>query len=277
MNQTVEFDKVTDQGIYYRHWPINGDDAVKGVILLVHGLGEHCERYQHMADFFNQNGYVICSMDLPGHGHSDGIRGHVDSFDDYTNSVITLHDKIKHHYPENKIYLLGHSMGGLIAAKVLLDHQDLFKAALLSGPAIQSPQEPPAIQIMIIKLLAMIAPKFGAIVLDADKISRDPLVVETYMNDPLVNKGKLSTRFLVEMFATMQTCKDNASNITLPISIMHGGEDVMTAPAGSELLHNSIGSEDKTLKIYEGLYHEIFNEPESQDIFNDVLVWLNKH
>ncbi len=271
MNNT----QFTENGLYYRQWPTS-QVIDSRTVLLVHGLGEHCERYGPLAAALNDAGYNVCSMDLPGHGKSEGTRGHIDSFKDYHQAVLGLRAKIDDWYPNRKVFLLGHSMGGLISTQLLLDHQDLFAGALLSGAAIQSPQAPPSWQISLIKLISKVAPKAGMLELDASKISRDPEVVKTYMNDPLVNKGKLSAKFLVAMFAAMNECQTRASAINLPIRIMHGSDDVMTASAGSELLYNKVSSTDKELKIYDGLFHEIFNEPEAPEIYTEIIDWLDK-
>jgi len=274
MNQSNN--QFTENGIYYRRWPLADGQQPKAVVLLVHGLGEHCERYTAIAKALNTAGYALCSLDLPGHGQSEGVRGHIDHFSDYSNAALSLHAKVLEWYPDTPIYLLGHSMGGLIAAQLLIYHQGLFKGALLSGAAIQSPQQPPAWQLSIMKGLSAIVPKMGALTLDASGISRDSAVVEKYMNDPLVNKGKLSARLLVEMSGAMGECTSRAAEISLPILIMHGGGDVVTAPAGSKFLYETISSTDKTLKIYDDLYHEIFNEPEQQDIYAELIDWLDQ-
>ncbi|NND00263.1 MAG: alpha/beta hydrolase [Gammaproteobacteria bacterium] len=270
--------QITEQGIYYRHWPVTEPrhGEPKAVIMLVHGLGEHCERYSALAEALNDAGYALCSLDLPGHGHSSGLRGHISDFAEYETAVLGLYEKIKKCCPEQSVFILGHSMGGLITTHLLLNHQHLFKGALLSGAAIQSPQEPPAWQMTLMKFIAWLNPRFGALTLDASAISRDPVVVEKYMNDPLVNKGKLSARLLVSMFNTMSECAARAPQIKLPIRIMHGGGDVMTAPAGSRLLHDRVSSQDKELKIYDGLFHEIFNEPESDQVYREVIDWLDR-
>lgn len=263
--------EVLENGLYFRHWAI---DAPKGVVVLVHGLGEHCQRYEHLATHLNEAGYALSSMDLPCHGQSDGIRGHVDSFDDYDSAVLMLHEHTKMRYPNTPLFLLGHSMGGLIATKFLLAHQDKFAGAMLSGAAIQSPQEPPAWQVIIIKTIAKFFPKTPVLALDASAVSRDPAVVEKYMNDPLVSHAKLSAQFLVSMTDAMDFCKDEAKFINLPLKIMHGSADVMTSPIGSQLLHDTVGSKDKTITLYDGLYHEIFNEPENEQIFSEIVDWM---
>ncbi len=270
-----KINEATVNGCYYREWACL--DEPKGIVLLVHGLGEHCERYNKLGAVLNQAGYDLSALDLPSHGRSEGRRGHINAFSDFNDAVIKLYDLIKEAHPNTPIHLLGHSMGGLIASSVLLDHQDKFTSAMLSGAAIQSPQQPPDWQVSLISTIAKFAPKLGMLALDASGISKDPAVVEKYMADPLVSKDKLSARFLVEMFATMNRVVENAETINLPILIMHGTEDVMTAPAGSQLLYDTISSSDKSLKFYSGLLHEIFNEPEVDIVHFDVLNWLNDH
>lgn len=265
---------IKSNGIYFRQWPIT---KPKAVVLLVHGLGEHCERYGAIAKALNTAGYALCALDLPSHGQSDGVRGHINHFSDYQTAVLSLHNKIKEWYPSQEIFLLAHSMGGLVSTRLLLDHQNLFKGALLSGPLIESPQTPPSWQVAIMKLISVVAPRTQMLELDGSAVSRDPIEVAKYMNDPLVSKDKLSARLLVEMFKTMGECKTRAAEITLPIRIMHGSEDVMTAPSGSKYLYENISSEDKEIELYEGLFHEIFNEPEAPEIYKDVINWLDKH
>ncbi|WP_189402526.1 alpha/beta hydrolase [Arenicella chitinivorans] len=264
-----------DGDYYYRSWPVHGN--VKAVVVLVHGLGEHCQRYDALANYLGNQGYAVCGMDLPSHGNSSGTPGHINRFSQFSDAVLSLYARTRAIYPDLPVFLLGHSMGGLISANLLLDHQDKFRGALLSSAAIQSPQEPPAWQVSIIKAIAAILPKTPVLALDASGISRDPAVVEAYMCDPLVSKSKLSARFLLGLRQTMDRVLAEASQITLPILIMHGGADVMTAPEGSEKLFSCVASQDKQLKIYPGLYHEIFNEPEAESVYADVLAWLDAH
>jgi alpha-beta hydrolase superfamily lysophospholipase len=168
-------------------------------------------------------------------------------------------------------------MGGLIAATFLLDHQAAFKAAVLSGPAIKSDQAPPAFVIALIRLLSVVVPTVPLIQLDASGVSRDQDVVNEYMNDPLVHHGKLSARLLAEMSAAMNGTLRHASEINVPIMLMHGEADQLTSPSGSAELFEAIGSTDKALKTYPGLYHEIFNEPEQDEVLTDMSRWLEAH
>jgi len=268
---------VTEKANITNYSPRNWDCSdPKAVIVLVHGLGEHSGRYQAIGNYFIENGYALMSIDLPGHGKSSGKRGHIDNFSDFTTAIEHLHSLAKNKHPDKPIFLLGHSLGGLISTLLLLDKQHLFSGALLSGAAIQTPNEPSQWQIKIFTMISLLAPKMGLIKLAFSGISRDENEIQKYERDPLVNKGKLSARLLVEMFNTMRICKRRAYEITLPIKIMHGSADTMTAPAGSQYLYDQITSSDKTLNIYKGLYHEIFNEPEANKIYAEIIDWLNK-
>jgi len=265
---------MSDTNPYYKDW--TNTESPKAAVVLVHGLGEHCHRYQALATHLNENDIALCAMDLPGHGKTHGVRGHIDSFDDFQDAVLTLLANTKKQFPQSPLFLLGHSMGGLIASKLLISSQDEFTGAMLSGAAIQSPQEPPAWQQTLIKCIAKIFPKAKMLALDASKVSRDKEVVKNYYSDPLISHEKLSAQFLISMMTAMNEVKDNAKRIKLPLLIMHGTADVMTAPAGSQWLYENVSSTDKLLKMYEGLYHEIFNEPEGPEIFTEMTNWIEQ-
>ena len=263
----------TQNGLYYRTWKAKTTNAA---VILVHGLGEHCQRYDHVAQALNNQGYSVYSMDLPGHGNSTGTRGHIDSFKDYLKATETLLERAEDELPQSPKFILGHSMGGLIVSQFLLEHQDRFRGAVLSGPAIQSPQEPPAWQVALIKGIASIFPNAKMLALDASGISRDSEVVAKYNADPLINKGKLSAKFLVCLTEAMDSIKARANEITLPILLMHGSKDPMTAPEGTKFLYERCKSTDKEKHILDGLLHEIFNEPEKETIIELTLNWLNQ-
>lgn len=263
------------RSIYCQCW--QPETAPRAVLLLVHGAGEHSARYQHLAEFFTAQGYAVSAFDNNGNGRSEGTAGHVESFDDYLVDLKLFHQRVAAQFAAAPVFLLGHSLGGLIASNYLLQQQDAFAGCILSGAAIKSELQPGLVQTWLIRFLAVVAPRLGALQLDANGVSRDPDVVRRYVEDPLVHHGKLSARMLRELFAGMNRIQAGAAGITLPMLILHGGEDTMTAPEGSRFLHQHIGSSDKTLKIYPGLYHEILNEPEQAEILGDVLAWCNGH
>lgn len=258
-------------GIRYRHWPV---ENARGAVLLVHGLGEHSGRYEHVAAAFNARGLVVLAPDHIGHGESPGHRVFVRTFDDYLMGVRELRAVIAEQYPQLPCFILGHSMGGLITGGVLLEDQAQYQGALLSGPAFAAEAPPSAVVMWIGRLLAKWIPKAGMISLDASGVSRDPEVVADYMADPLVNHGKITAALGIAIFDAMDQVMRQAHNITLPLLIMHGEADAMAAPKGSEQFAEAVGSEDLTLKLLPGLYHEIFNEPEGPEIIAAYADWI---
>jgi alpha-beta hydrolase superfamily lysophospholipase len=260
--------------IYFQCW--QPDQSPRALLLVAHGAGEHSGRYQPLAQFFSAHGYAVAVVDHNGHGHSEGIPGHVESFDDYLTDLRSFHLHMATHFAGLPVFLLGHSHGGLISSLYLLRYQSEFSGCILSGPAIKSEMEPGALQMWLIRLLAALAPKLGVIQLDAKGVSRDPEEVRKYEEDPLVHHGKMTVGKVHAMFGAMKTIEAKASSLSLPMLLLHGGKDAMTAPEGSRFLYRNVGSTDKTLKIYPGLFHEIFNEPEREEVLGDVLNWCDE-
>ena len=168
-------------------------------------------------------------------------------------------------------------MGGLIGAIYLLDHQDDLTGAIISAPSVVVPDNITPMTLTMSRLLSKAAPKFGVTALDPNRISKDQKVVEAYINDPLVYNGKVTARLGAEMLKAMQRIEAQAAAIQLPLLIVQGGADSMVSPEGARMLHNKVSSTDKTLKVFEGLYHEVFNEPEHPTVLAFVEGWLAAH
>jgi len=247
------------------------------VLLVVHGLAEHSGRYMNVVDYFVPKGYAVYGIDHFGHGKSDGDRVFVERFDDFVQTLKIFSDKVHGWQPGQPLFLVGHSMGGLIGAAYLLDYQNKMTGAVLSGPGVKVPDDTSSVTLMAAKVMSFAAPKSGLIQLDASTVSKDPAVVDAYVNDPLVYTGKITARLGAEMLATMQHVTDQAAGITLPLLIVQGGEDALVDPSGAQMLYDQVSSEDKTLKIYEGLYHEVLNEPEREQVLGDIESWLEAH
>lgn len=274
-HQTSTFSGVRNLSIYHQSWIPEGE--IKAVVLVVHGLGEHSGRYDNVVNYLVPRGYAVYGLDHIGHGKSGGDREFVRSFEDYTDTLTTFYNLVKGWHPETPIFLLGHSMGGLIVTYYLLDHSAGFQGSIISAPAITVPGDITQGTITAAKILSKIAPKMGMMQLDANDISRDPEVVRVYVNDPLVFTGKTPVRLMAEMLKAMIRVNAEMEKISLPLLLLHGSEDKLAPVIGSESLNQRAGSGDKTLKIYEGLFHEVFNEPEHEQVLEDVAAWLDAH
>ncbi len=271
-HQEGHFKGIRNLRIYYQCWL--PESKPKAVLLIVHGLAEHSGRYMNVVNHFVPLGYAVYGIDHIGHGKSDGSRVYVQRFEDFTDTLKTFYDMIRDWQPEKPIFLVGHSMGGLISSIYLLDHQEELSGAVLSGPSVKVPDNISSATILVAKLFSTLMPKLGLIALEAEGVSRDPAVVQAYLNDPLVYTGKTTARLGAELLKAMKRVAVDASRITLPILIVQGGEDRLVDPDGAQMLHDTVGSVDKTLKIYDGLYHEVFNEPERLKVLGDVEAWL---
>jgi acylglycerol lipase len=269
------FKDVRDSNIYYQAWL--PEEEVKAAVLIVHGLGEHSGRYGNVVEKLVPHGYALYGFDLYGHGKSDGPREFIKSMADYMDTITHYKAMIKAWQPDKPLFILGHSMGGLLVPHYLLDHAEDFRGAVISAPAILVP---PGITKMVVaagKVLSVLAPKAGVMQLDANGVSKDPEVVRAYVNDPLVFHGKTSARLSAEMLDAMMRVNNEMSEIKLPVIILQGSKDLMADPEGAKKLYQNVSSEDKTLKVYKGLYHEVFNEPERAQVLSDLEGWLDAH
>jgi acylglycerol lipase len=261
--------------IYHQCWLPESEP--KAVLMIVHGLGEHSGRYLNVVNHFVPMGFAVYGIDHPGHGKSGGTRKYLDRFEDFIENVKSHFDRIKARQADKPIFLVGHSMGGLISAIYLLDHQAGLNGAILSGPSVKIPGNVSPITVFIGKMLAALMPKLGLFKTAPEGVSRDPAVVQAYIDDPLVYKGKTTVGLAAEVMKAMQRISSEAGKITLPILILQGGADWIVDPAGAKMLYDSVSSADKEIKIYDGLYHEVYNEPEHPKVLQDVEQWIGAH
>ena len=261
--------------LHVTHWLPEG--RPKAVILLAHGYAEHAGRYEYVAKRLTGAGYAIYAVDHWGHGQSDGEGGFVPRFSAFLDGMSELLTLVEVDHGDTPRLLLGHSMGGLIATLFLIERQQAFVAAALSGPAILPAEPPSRFTVWISRFLSRFFPRLGVLSLDATGVSRDPAVVAAYRADPLVYGGKIGARLGKEFMDAMAVAEADAPKIRLPILIQHGEADRLTAPAGSRYLFEHVSSKDKRLEIYPGLFHEIYNEPERDAVLNDLIGWFDAH
>jgi lysophospholipase len=259
--------------LHVTHWLPEG--LPKAVILLAHGYAEHAGRYGHVARRLTQAGYAVYAIDHWGHGRSDGTPGFVPRFSAFTDGLSELLTLVEVNHGDTPRLLLGHSMGGLIATLFLIERQQAFVAAALSGPAIVPAVPPSRFTIWISGFLSRFFPRLGVLGLDAQGVSRDPAVVAAYLADPLVYTGKIGARLGKEFMDAMAYAQANVARITLPILFQHGEADSLASVEGSKYLFEHVRSADKTLKIYPGLFHEIYNEPEQDVVLGDLVGWCD--
>jgi alpha-beta hydrolase superfamily lysophospholipase len=274
-HQEGTFKGIRDASIYYQCWLPEGES--RAVLLIVHGLAEHSGRYMNVVNHFVPLGYAVYGVDHVGHGKSSGTRMYVERFEDYTDTLKIYFDMVRLWQPEKPVFLVGHSMGGLIGAVYLLDHQAELTGGVLSGPAVKVHGSVSPAVISVGKLISVLMPKLGLIGLEAEGVSRDPAVVQAYVNDPLVCRGKVTARLSAELVKAIRRVAAEDTKITLPILILQGSADRLVDPKGAQMLYDAVNSVDKTIKIYDGLYHEVYNEPEHGQVLGDVKAWLETH
>jgi alpha-beta hydrolase superfamily lysophospholipase len=231
----------------------------------------------NVVNYFVPKGYAVYGLDHRGHGRSEGLRGYVERFSYYLDDLKTFFDIVRSEHDNARIFIVGHSMGGTIATAYAIEHQDEFDGLILSGAGLKVGNGSSRLLIPLVRVLSLLLPKMGITIIDASTISRDQAVVEAYVNDPLVYWGRVSARLGSELTTVMQKLPSQVPKIVLPILIMHGTADHLVNPEGSQTLYVKVGSKDRTLKFYGGFYHEIFNEPGRERVFEDMEKWLVAH
>jgi len=265
--------------IYWQDWLPAGEP--RATVVIAHGASEHSDRYRHVAARLTAEGYAVYAIEHRGHGRSAGPRALIDRMDRAVadlDSLVTVAagaggDASAGGGVAGSIFLLGHSMGGTVALAYALRHQDRLGGLILSGPLAALAAAPPHMRIAA-RVLSALTPRLPLIDIDATLISRDPTVVKAYEDDPLVHHGKLPVRTVAELAGSIEAFPESVSAITVPTLIMYGTADGVCPPEGSLMLADRIGATDKTLLPYEGLYHEIFNEPEQGRVLDDLCAWL---
>jgi alpha-beta hydrolase superfamily lysophospholipase len=254
------------------------DHQARDVVLIAHGLAEHSTRYAHVARYLVQSGYAVYALDHRGHGQSRGDTfGYFERFDWLSEDLRRYVELAQAEQKSGPPFLLGHSMGSLLALYYAVRYQATLKGLVISGALLNVTDVATTGTRLLVRVLSTIAPKTGIATLDSSAVSKDQAVVRAYDADPNNYRGKVRARVGAEMMAATDDVLSNLKQITLPILILHGGSDRLVPPGSSRSVYEQVGSADKTLKIYDGLYHEIFNEQEKDRVLADVLVWLETH
>ena len=257
--------------LYYQCW--QPDDLARGVLVIVHGHGEHSGRYKHVVNHLVPQGFAVYALDHRGHGRSPGQRGYVNSMADFRGDVRAFVQLAAAANPGLPLFVMGHSLGGLITLDYVLHHPEGLRGVIASAPAVGSVGVSP-ILLQISRLLSRVWPTFSMETgLDVNGISRDPQEVKAYQSDPLVH-GKGTARLATEVMDTAVYCQTNAHTLRLPLLMIHGTADPITAPVDSRRLFDNVAAKDKTYIAYEGGHHESHNDIHFQQVVADLLAWL---
>jgi alpha-beta hydrolase superfamily lysophospholipase len=268
------FDGAAGASIAFQSWLPDGDP--RAVVVIAHGAGEHGGRYRYVVETLVPQGYAVYAIDHRGHGRSSGSRAQLDRLRHVVADLDTLIDRARAAHPDQKLFLLGHSMGGTISIAYALEHQHKLDGLALSAPLAALEAAPLPLR-LIAQALSVVAPGAGVVDVDAEAVSRDPAEVRAYLEDPLNHHGKLPARTVQELATAIGGFEAAVPRITLPLLVLYGTADTLVPPKGGRMVHDRAGSADKSLHVYEGYFHELFNEPagERDRPLGDLRAWLD--
>jgi acylglycerol lipase len=252
-------------------------DRARAIVVIVHGLHEHSARYAHVGTRLAGAGFAVYAADHRGHGRSNGRRANIERMTLIVNDLSSFTRFATERHPGLPMFMVGHSLGGLIALQYATEPGTSLDGLVLSGPLVEVTVGS-ALHRRLAEVLSALVPDLRVAALNAEeKISRDPEVVRSYREDPLVYRGKIKARTGAEILATTEGLPTRLPQLAVPLLILHGTDDRICAPAGSAMVHDWVSSPDKTVRRYQDLYHEVFNEPERDEVLTDLVRWLEQH
>lgn len=267
----------TADGLYLFEQSWHATETPRSIIAIVHGYAEHSGRYTHLAQHLNQHQHTVHTYDQRGYGRSEGRPGYVGSFDHYLDDLGTFLSSVRQRHPDTPLFLFGHSMGGAVSLLYCLEREANLKGVIFSSPMLKVSEDMAPLLQKASSILGRFLPWLPTIPLDRSLISRDPEVVHQALHDPLNYHGRLPARTGAEMLKAMERIQSKMQALSLPMLVIHGTADKLTDPSGSLAFYRTARSEDKTLGFYPGLYHETFNEPEKEQVFEEIVAWMDEH
>ena len=272
MENERSFEGMGGLKIAARSWHPEG--AVRGNIILIHGFNSHSRYMAWPAEQFAGSGFAAYALDLRGRGKSEGERFYVEEFSDYLGDVDKLVEIARAENPGAPVLVLGHSAGGVIASSYVFEHQDKIAGLICESFALDVGL--PNAAALLIKGISHIAPHLHLYTLKNEIFSRDPAVVAAMNSDPLIANESQPAETSAELIKAAERLKENMPNFNVPVLIIHGTDDKATRYQGSQLFYDTVGSTDKTLKLYEGGYHDLLNDIIKEEVMTDILAWVNE-
>ena len=250
------------------------ESSPRAILAISPGFNSHSGQYQWVTDQFTAAGFSVYALDFRGRGKSDGPRFYVDDVKEYVGDLAALVKLAKSREPGLPVYVLAHSAGGVIACTYALDHQNEIAGLICEDFAFQVPA--PDFVLSTIAALSRVAPHLGVLKLKNKDFSRDPKVVEVMSADPLIKNEVQPAKTLAALWYADQRLKKEFPKLTLPVFILHGTADKVTKASGSQFFYDTAGSKDKTIKLYEGHYHDLLNDVGKEAVLGDIKGWLDK-
>ncbi|SDH64201.1 lysophospholipase [Alteribacillus persepolensis] len=250
-------------------------DRARGTVLIIHGAGEHHGRYEWVIQYLNQLRFHVVSGDLPGHGRTRGKRGHIDTFDQYINTVYEWYKEAASY--ELPVFLFGHSMGGLVAIRTLMEKYMPIKGIILSSPCLGLYEYPSKAADVAAKMFHRIAPTFKAKSgIRASRVTRSPEARAAYEKDEF-NVSVVTARWYQETLKAIKRSFFEADRFpNVPLLVMQAGEDYIVDKYAAHRWFNRIETADRSMKEWKGLYHELLNEPEREEVFQFMMNFINQ-
>ncbi|MDI3320877.1 alpha/beta hydrolase [Pinibacter soli] len=270
--QTAAFTTADGYSISYRHW--QPGNQIKAIVVIVHGFNAHSGYYQWPAEQLIANGFEVFAIDLRGRGNSDGERFYINDYHELISDIDQLVGIALSASPGLKVFLLGHSAGGVLSAIYTLPPSEKLSGFICESFAFRFPA--PDFAIAALKGLSHLAPHAHVVKLKNEDFTRDPAAVEVMNNDPLIAHEVQSTKTIQQLALADEELKSRFNTIQLPLLILHGTADKATKPSGSEYFYEHAGSPDKTLKLYEGYYHDLLNDTGKEIVMKEIIEWLKQ-
>lgn len=274
-HENFEIKSTDNRTLFAQFWA--PDDGVNGVICLIHGIGEHVNRYNYWAERAVSEGLAFLGFDLCCSGRSEGKRGLMPSFNTFMDDIELLLKQAEIRFPGAPVVLYGHSMGGALVLNYAIRRSPVINGIFVTSPWLILKNKPSKFMISVVRILSEVFPNVtisAGSSSGAGNLSRDKEVVKDYLKDPLVH-NRISLKMIIALQEAAAFALENASKLKLPLLLMHGSSDQITDPEGSRQFMES-KKNNCTLKIWEGLYHEMYNEPEKEEVFNYLMNWINK-
>lgn len=243
-------------------------------VVLLHGYGDHCSRYAWVMDKFNEAGMAVYAYDQRGHGRSPGKRAYIHRFEYFLDDLDAFMGHVGRDLSAAPVFIMGHSMGGMVLARYAQTRKLDVRGLIFSSPFLAFSESTPEFLLALGPYIAKVVPWLPIGAVDNSGLSRDPAVLEETDKDPFAYHGRVAARTGAEFYRIIHDIENDLPRIAVPFLVMHGSDDSIVSPTGSQALHDKAGARDKTLRIFDGGFHELFNDLDKEEFMMEIVTWI---